>query len=261
LHTEINHTTHGTHARAQRARASTRAALAPVSGLASALVLALCALAAAQALAGSGGLERVLEWLTFAFAASVVVLLVRERRRLASSRAHLAELADTLEETTRREPLTGLLNQAALSEHLVRAAAHARRRVEPLSLVLLDIRGMHDINTRHGRTEGDAVLRAFAECMRSTLRADDVYGRLEDDEFLVLLPATIGVQAEIVAERLCALAASIELPCESGDVGGVELNVACATAVRATPDGIMEQARSKLHRAKASRATRDAAQA
>lgn len=178
----------------------------------------------------------------------------RTLRRARRAEGELDRLRSAERSAALRDPLTGLLNDAALGEHLIHAAAHARRRVEPLSVVILDVRALGDSNERFGRQGGDQKLRAVADCMRSTLRAEDVYGRLSGGRFLVILAGTIGVQAELVAERLAGLAARTELTL--GLPRGVEVDTATATAVRATPEGLLQAAETELHRVKAVRRSR-----
>jgi len=228
-----------------------RARTLRVSALAATvLALLLGALASGELLAHGGGAVRVFAWLSFGFAACLAGALVLLLWRAFTYRARLEELASAAEISARTDPLTGLLNRATLEEHLVRAAAHARRRVEPLAVLVLDVRGLGEINERFGHDAGDELLCAFAACMRDALRADDVYGRIGEDEFLVLLPGTIRVQAEIVAERLRALAAEIALP-SLALPRGIELSVGCATAVDATADGILDAAHEDLRRTQA----------
>jgi len=214
------------------------------------LALVLIALTLALALSSSAAQARLLAALALAVGALAsalsVALLVR-----AGTRAQAAEVAESLQRAASNDPLTGLPNASAMKEHLVRAAAHARRRVEPVSALLIDLCGLGAINARYGRRSGDEALQAFSGCLRETLRANDVYGRMRDDKFLVLLPGTIRVQAEIVAERLCAHAAGIELPGPAPV--GLRLSVGCATAVQATADELLSAAQEELRCAKALR--------
>ena len=193
---------------------------------------------------------RMLAGAAVALALLLLFALLRARTRRLRAESRLAEMRELATQSAMRDPLTGLLVADPLHEHLVHASAHARRRVEPLSLIVLDVCRLGELNERHGHDAGDAVLRAFARCLSGALRGEDVYGRLGGDQFLVILAGTIGVQAEMVAERLCALAARIELPGLELP-GGIALWVGCATAVRGTPDALLESAIEQLQRLKA----------
>lgn len=184
--------------------------------------------------------------------ASLGLALSRTRTRVRRAESELHELRAVAVQTALRDPLTGLLNEASMAEHLVHAAAHARRRVEPVSVLLIDVCGLGETNRRFGHEAGDALLCGLAECMRATLRAEDVYGRLRGDRFLVILAGTIGVQAEIVAERVNGVAERVEMA-GTRLPSGIELTIGCATAVRATPEGLLEAASEQLEREKALR--------
>lgn len=238
---------------------STRVARRGAAAVAAA-VMAVAALVAALALAQRTWELRVLGAAAVALTVTLVVALARMRTRARATEAALAELRNAATETSLRDALTGLLDAPALHEHLVRAAAHARRRVEPLSLLLVDVCHLAEMNERVGHDAGDEVLRALAGCMRETMRAEDTYGRLGGDRFLVILAGTIGVQAEIVAERLSTLAAAVEFR-RLGLQRGIELSIGCATAVRATPQMLLEAASEDLHRVKALRPGGDAVHA
>lgn len=113
----------------------------------------------------------------------------------------------SLEEMSRQartDPLTGLLNRRALTELAARAMAQAKRRGQPLSVVLVDIDHFKQINDVHGHAAGDSALVAVARLLQTQLRAGDTCARLGGEEFLILLPDTGAPQAIRVAEKLRA---------------------------------------------------------
>ncbi len=199
--------------------------------------------------ASIAGWTQLIPWLVLALLSILGALLVALFARSLADRARLTALSATLGEVARTDALTGLLNRRALGEQLGRAAAHARRRDEPLSVLMIDLDRFKETNDRFGHEAGDTVLCAFADCMRSALRADDVYGRWGGDEFLVALPDTDQQHAEIAAERLRQLAQMLELD----DIGlsqGVPFSVGVATAVHATPLELVRAADVMLYEAK-----------
>jgi diguanylate cyclase (GGDEF)-like protein len=189
-------------------------------------------------------------WLVFALVAVAGVLLVALYARSRADRRTLAALSQAMEQTARTDSLTGLHNRRGLTEHLTRATAHARRRDEPVSVLMIDLERFKHTNERFGHEAGDELLCAVADCMRDVLRSDDVYGRWGGDEFLVALPRTNARQARFVAERLRTAAGEVEL----SDIGlheGVPMSVGVATAVHAHPDELLRAADVALYRAKA----------
>jgi diguanylate cyclase (GGDEF)-like protein len=193
-------------------------------------------------------------WLVFALVSVFGVLLVALFARSLADRSRLAILSARMEKMARTDSLTGLFNRRALNEHLTRASAHARRRDEPLSVLMIDLDRFKQTNDRFGHEAGDRVLCAVADCMREVLRVDDVYGRWGGDEFLVAMPATDEEGAGIVAERLRAAAAAVEL----SDIGlpdGIPLSVGVAAAVFTNPAELVHAADIELYRAKSMRDT------
>jgi diguanylate cyclase (GGDEF)-like protein len=131
-----------------------------------------------------------------------------QRMNAASLAAHAvvalenARLHDMVERQALVDGLTGLANRRAASDALHAEAARAERLETPLSVVLADLDGFKDVNDEHGHAVGDAVLRAFAEVLRDTLRESDLAGRWGGEEFLLLLPGADEEGAVQLAERV-----------------------------------------------------------
>ncbi len=104
-----------------------------------------------------------------------------------------------------RDPLTGMYNFRHLREHAALELARARRYERQVAFVMLDIDGFAAVNDwRVGEAGGDAVLRQWADQLRSLLRSCDLTCRYGADEFLLVLPETGDAQADQVLERLLA---------------------------------------------------------
>jgi diguanylate cyclase (GGDEF)-like protein len=199
--------------------------------------------------ASIGGLISVIPWLIFSLVAALGALLVAFYGRSLADRSRLSALSSALEKSARTDPLTSLYNRRALDDYLRLATAHARRRAEPMSVLMIDLDGFKQTNDLYGHATGDAVLRAVADRLRLVLRTDDVYGRLGGDEFLVVMPTSDEDDARIVAERVQEGAARIDLR----DVGlptGVAMSIGRATAIQTTPDQIVAAADLALYDAK-----------
>jgi diguanylate cyclase (GGDEF)-like protein len=141
-----------------------------------------------------------------------------QRMNAASLAAHAvvalenARLHGMVERQALVDGLTGLANRRAAADALHAEAARAQRLETPLSVVLADLDGFKDVNDAHGHAVGDAVLRAFAEVLRETLRESDVAGRWGGEEFLLLLPGADEHGAAQLAERIRIGVAARSIP-------------------------------------------------
>jgi diguanylate cyclase (GGDEF)-like protein len=98
--------------------------------------------------------------------------------------------------------LTQACNRRYFIELLEREVARAQHYSRTLSLVVLDIDHLKQVNDNHGHLTGDAVIKELAR--RTLLRIDrfEVLCRYEGDQFLLLLPECDTAQAQLRAEEL-----------------------------------------------------------
>jgi len=128
--------------------------------------------------------------------------VIEQMAELIGASIYNVQLYHEMEQQAKSDPLTGLANRRALEETLARETDRARRYGSPLSILMVDVDVLKDVNDRFGHPAGDAVLRNLAAILLETVRSVDVPGRWAGDEFLVLLPDTAGAQAEQLARRL-----------------------------------------------------------
>ncbi len=130
-----------------------------------------------------------------------------------------------------RDPVTRLFNRLYFDEQLETELDRARRYGRELSVALMDIDSLEDINTRFDHRTGDAVLRSLADILLSGTRLSDVMARFGGDEFALILPETTATGAGILVERLRSTFADRTLARSGGDV---RATVTCGIA--AYPD-------------------------
>ena len=106
------------------------------------------------------------------------------------------------EKQSMTDALTGLYNRRSMDQLLQREVAMAERYGHPMSLVMIDLDYFKEINDAHGHAAGDHMLRAFADCVRITLRKTDLAFRYGGDEFVIALPQTPLFQAQQVVQKL-----------------------------------------------------------
>ncbi len=125
-----------------------------------------------------------------------------EIAKFLSRALHNACAFDRARAEARIDGLTGLYNQRWISEALDSEIHRAERFDASLSVMLVDLDGLKDINDRSGHAAGDCALRHVASRIAAVLRQFDGAARVGGDEFVVMLPATDIGGALHVAERL-----------------------------------------------------------
>lgn len=110
--------------------------------------------------------------------------------------------ADRLRMSATTDPLTGLANRRQCQERVVLELKRAARYGSALSLLLIDVDRLKEINDRRGHEAGDAALKRVAEALSRSCRATDLAARWGGDEFAVLAPGTTADEALRFAARI-----------------------------------------------------------
>ncbi len=84
------------------------------------------------------------------------------------------------------------------------------RHGRPLTLLLMDVDGLKQINDRFGHAAGDLVLKLFSERLQRAIRGSDLAVRLGGDEFMVLLPECRADEVRHVLARVEGLEVEYE---------------------------------------------------
>ncbi len=100
------------------------------------------------------------------------------------------------------DPLTGMLNRAALETKRLAVTHAANLTGEPVAIAVGDLDHFKALNDRYGHAVGDAALSEVAARIRSRLRAFESAYRVGGEEFVVLLPGAVAADAAALAERI-----------------------------------------------------------
>ncbi len=132
--------------------------------------------------------------------------LVRAHTDLAESKAHLEEKSVLLEralelerERARRDPLTGTLNHAAITDELRELIASPE--MGPVAIAMVDVDGLKVANDTYGHQIGDDVLVKVAAALR---RDGAIVGRYGGDEFVAILARADRAAAEQYRDHVLA---------------------------------------------------------
>jgi diguanylate cyclase (GGDEF)-like protein len=100
--------------------------------------------------------------------------------------------------------LTGLHNRRYFNETLARECARAQRYGRRLSLLMLDLDNLKQINETLTHVGGDAALTEVARRIRSVVRSADIPCRTGGDEYAIILPESGREDAHQLYHRLHA---------------------------------------------------------
>lgn len=168
-------------------------------------------------------------------------------------RAEWARKAETFQQMSLTDPLTGLPNRRYLQDRLFEEVERSKRYNTPLSFMIIDVDRFKSYNDIYGHTNADRVLVKTAEILRGSIRAIDMSARFAGDEFCVVLPETEMGDAARIAERLRKTICDTEYGTEQGEFMGqvtISTGISSYSASRQTPLTIMESADRALYQAK-----------
>lgn len=161
----------------------------------------------------------------------------------------LRTVRDRFRDRAERDPLTGLLNVETFRRHYDRAAAHARDTGEPLSLLVVDVDGLKQINDRLGHSFGSAALLHVARSLEAGKRVSDLACRWGGDEFALLMPGAGREASQRVAETVIARVRSEPVHID-GEEREVSATIGIATCVGGPREDLFDLADRALYDAK-----------
>jgi diguanylate cyclase (GGDEF)-like protein len=208
-------------------------------------ILFFAALAALAFVAGvAWGRGGALAWVAVGIGLVLTLGVALEARAIQRELSRLAQRA-------RRDPLTGLLNRSAFSEHLEQALDDGRTD-DVIAVVYLDLDGFKAVNDLRGHQTGDRLLVLAARRIEGCLRSRHVAARVGGDEFAILLEELDdATQADAVANRLLE---SLALPfvIDTSEVRvRASIGVAISTDATDTADSLLDRADTAMYASKA----------
>jgi len=106
---------------------------------------------------------------------------------------------DQLTYLSTHDSLTGLYNRAFLEAELARLE---RGRQYPISIMIIDVDNLKEINDRDGHAAGDQLLQRTAEVLRVSFRVEDIIARIGGDEFAALFTTSDEFVAQSMIDRV-----------------------------------------------------------
>ena len=162
----------------------------------------------------------------------------------------LASRVSEMQRQSRTDALTKLFNRRFFDERVAFEYERSLRFHAPMALLVADIDHFKEYNDKHGHARGDEALKLVAKHLLEGVRSQDIVCRYGGEEFALILPATDGAQAAIVAE---SLRHAIE---NARGAGGDRITISVGVASPGdggidTPEALFRAADGALYAAKA----------
>jgi diguanylate cyclase (GGDEF)-like protein/putative nucleotidyltransferase with HDIG domain len=157
--------------------------------------------------------------------------------------AHTLKTAAEFDQRSRRDALTGLPSLQQLAQFVATEGAVQAH----FTLLFIDIVGLKQLNTRHGRAVGDETLRHVVRHTTAGLRVADILFRYDSDELVAFLNDADIESARQMGERIRG--SILNSPLSVADGGPLIVDVK-VTAVSSPADGdslsaLIQRARTK----------------
>jgi diguanylate cyclase (GGDEF)-like protein len=157
------------------------------------------------------------DYLPKPYAAHELRARLRAAKRILELEDQLQEANDAIQIETTRDTLTGLWNRSSILEILHREIHRAGRHSSSLTVVMIDIDHLRQINHQHGHLAGDAVMREAARRMCSSIRIYDSLGRYSGGQFVIVSPDCDRSGAMSQAQRIQSKISQEEFKTFKGD--------------------------------------------
>ncbi len=138
-----------------------------------------------------------------------------------------------LEDLSTTDGLTGISNRRRFDEFLGREWRSCMREGRQISLLFIDIDYFKQFNDLYGHLAGDDCLRKIATALQTTARrGNDMAARYGGEEFACVLPGTGKKNAVLLARKIIARTAALNVPHEDSSVAPyVTVSIGVATVV------------------------------
>lgn len=123
-------------------------------------------------------------------------------------------------EKSRTDSLTNLWNHGFFQEKLSYEVMTAKKKGQPLSLMMVDIDHFKNLNDTYGHQNGDFILKNIAQILRESSRTTAYLCRYGGEEFSIILPFASKEESHKLAERIREIIEkhTFEIPSEKNTI-------------------------------------------
>jgi diguanylate cyclase (GGDEF)-like protein/PAS domain S-box-containing protein len=141
-------------------------------------------------------------------------------------------LREDLKRMATQDHLTGLANRTLFYDRFEQAKAQAERRGYQLSIIIMDMDKMKEINDTYGHLIGDKALVHLSNQISSVLRKSDTFARFGGDEFCIILNEMKNIDGNLIVIRKIQEALSVGLKLDKN----TEIKVQVSMGISVYPD-------------------------
>lgn len=140
-----------------------------------------------------------------------------------------------VEQESRIDPLTGLLNRRVLIKHISARSEKTKQSADvstrpTFAVILVDLNDFKIVNDKHGHVIGDKLLALVGLRLKGSTRECDLVGRIGGDEFMIIVDTSASeVKAEQVAQRIIE---KIRMPYT---INSLRLQISCSVGISKYP--------------------------
>ena len=117
-----------------------------------------------------------------------------------------------LERMSIKDPLTNFFNRRYFFSRLREEVLKRKRISDPLTIIYFNIDKFRRVNSQYGRNAGDDTLNEISSAIRKVIRETDLIGRIEGQEFALLISGIDAKTSIRIAERIKNTISSISIP-------------------------------------------------
>jgi diguanylate cyclase (GGDEF)-like protein len=156
-----------------------------------------------------------------------------------------------METSATTDALTGLLNRRHIMTLGGYAFESAHRAGQLLSALMMDIDDFKKVNDRYGHLAGDQVLMELGAIIQTSMRQEDLFGRIGGEEFAAVLPGAGVSAAQNVAQRILEhVARHSTWVGQQGIQITLSIGIALAEPADESLEGLLKRADRALYAAK-----------